>query len=61
MKDPITYRHPRSMVEAFGPYEGRGLYSKPEPMHRNDKIALAACALGLVALLAMLWLGWLPG
>jgi len=49
-------KFPRTMAEAFGPYEGRGLYSKAEPMHKNDKIVLLACAVAVPALIAALFI-----
>lgn len=33
--DPLTYRHPRSLEEAFGPYERGNLYTKDELRQHN--------------------------
>ena len=49
-----TRKYPRTLVEAFGPYEGGDLYIKPEPMHKNDRIALAGSVIaGLVLVVVM--------
>ena len=39
-----TQKYPRTMTQAFGPYEGGGLYVKPEPLHKHDRIVLAGSA-----------------
>lgn len=49
-----TGRHPRTLSEAFGPYEQGNLHTAPEPMHKHDRIVLAASALAAVVLLAVL-------
>ena len=46
-----TRRHPRSISEAFGPYERGGIYTEPDPLHPHDRIVLRACAVAIVALL----------
>lgn len=49
-----TRRHPRTLSEAFGPYERGGLYVAPDPMHTSDRIVVAASAVAAVVLLAVL-------
>lgn len=49
-----TRTFPRTLEQAFGPYERGGLYVAPEPMHTSDRIVVAASALGAVALLIAL-------
>jgi hypothetical protein len=49
-----TRRHPRSISEAFGPYERGGIYTEPDPLHPHDRIVLRACAVAIVALLVAL-------
>jgi len=46
--DALTYRYPRTLVEAFGTNT-----KQLEPMHRNDKIILWGCAVAAVFLLLM--------
>jgi hypothetical protein len=46
-------KFPRTMEEACGPGHRGKIYSKPEPMHKADKIIvwiLAVVAVGLLAL-----------
>lgn len=50
-----TRRHPRTLSEAFGPYERGGLYVKPEPMHKHDRIVVTASAIVFAALLIVLF------
>jgi hypothetical protein len=48
--DPLTYRHPRTLEEAFGPYEGRYICEEDDgfpPMRTRDAIALYISALAL--------------
>lgn len=50
-----TRRHPRTLSEAFGPYERGGLHTTPEPMHKHDRIVVTASALVFAALIAVLY------
>ena len=50
-----TGRTHRSMESAFGPYERGGLYVKPEPMHKHDRIVVTASAIVFAALLIVLF------
>jgi hypothetical protein len=46
--DPLTYRYPRSMEEAFGPYERDNLYHKEDKLpgeSAQDKIAILVSAI----------------
>lgn len=52
--DPVAYRHPRSLVEAFGPYTSQRIEPAPEPMHPHDRVVLRACALAAIAMVAFL-------
>ena len=54
-----TRRHPRTLEEAFGPYTSKEFAEPEDPMPAADVIVVAACAIGALALLAMLALGWL--
>lgn len=51
-----TRRYPRTLNEAFGPYTSHYIAEKPEPMHPTDRIVIKACALGMMALLASLFI-----
>lgn len=52
---------PRTLEQAFGPYQRHGLVEKHEPMPTADKIIVAVGAVALLALLVFIVLGWLPG
>ena len=55
-----TGRYPRSLEEAFGPHTSRHIAPDDyPPMPAADVIVVATCAIGALALLAMLALGWL--
>lgn len=50
-QDPLTYRHPRTLEQAFGP-GGRHLTAGRRPLFdAEDRAVLAACAVGAVSLL----------
>lgn len=51
-----TRRHPRSMQEAFGPYTDNVLHEpqRPAPWHKADTIVTLACAIAVVALIAII-------
>ena len=62
MSNDTTRRYPRTLTEAFGPYaNGSELYAEQQRIAKDDKIILAACCIGLVALVVMALLGALPG
>ena len=47
-----TRKHPRTLLEAFGPYTNNKF--KPEPMHGNDIIVLVGSVIaGLVLVVVM--------
>ena len=58
--DPLTYRHPRDLNQAFGPHTSQHIEAQPEPIHPHDRIVLRFCAVAALALLCMFALGWLP-
>lgn len=53
MNSNWTGRTPRDLTSAFGPYTSRDIYTEHTPMHKDDKIVLAACyiviAIGVLA------------
>ena len=55
MQDKSTYRHPRTMKEAFGPYTSNqlddGEYRRP--LDKHDKIVLYASLAAALALLGL--------
>lgn len=53
MYDPLTYRYPRTMEEAFGPYATLTI-KEDEQMDYQDKIVVIASALAFVAVVIML-------
>lgn len=51
MYDPLTYRHPRTMQEAFGPNTDHTLHPMEEektPMSTQDKIIMAVSGIAAV-------------
>ena len=52
-------RFPRTMEEAFGPYERNGFVEPYTPMHKSDKIILVGSFIGLIALGVMALVGWI--
>ena len=52
--DPLIYRAPRNLEQAFGPYERGNLHTGHEPIHSHDRIVLAFSAIALVGFLAIL-------
>jgi len=55
-----TGRAHRSLESAFGPHTSRHIETEDyPPMPPADVIVVATCAIGALALLAMLALGWL--
>lgn len=53
-RDHNEYRFPRSMQEAFGPYTSNRIEEEHTPMHKTDKIVLAASVLALIALVVII-------
>jgi hypothetical protein len=57
-----TRKYPRTLQEAFGPYaSGSQLHTEYDPMPREDKIVVIACAIAAAVLVVMAVFGWLPG
>lgn len=59
MNDETTRRFPRTLVEAFGPYAGRGPIYGPDddvntPYQLGDLCVMLAAVLGLVAVVLVL-------
>jgi hypothetical protein len=48
-----TRKFPRSLEQAFGPYTSRD-FIENDPMPDADRIVIAACAIGAVALVVIL-------
>lgn len=57
--DPTTYKHPRTLTEAFGPYASGPIDDGYDPMPLADKIVLWTCGAGFAALAVFLILGWI--
>jgi hypothetical protein len=53
-----TRKYPRTLEEAFGPY-ARGTLADQPPVHRADKIVLAACILAIIAVICLASMGLL--
>ena len=54
-----TRKYPRTLEEAFGPYQRHGLVEQHDPMPKADKIVTAiglAAAITLVLLAAVGWI-----
>lgn len=54
-----TRKHPRTLEEAFGPYQRHGLQEQYDPMPQADRLVIAISAVAALALLLMLALGWI--
>lgn len=63
--DPLTYRHPRSLMEAFpGTAEYANAIEGPHQYDRlptADRIVLMVCAVVFVLVVLFGLVGWLPG
>lgn len=59
MKDMLTYRHPRTVQEAFGPYTDSSFYEPVQPYALHDKIILILFAVVLIGVLLAAYLGCL--
>jgi hypothetical protein len=58
--DPLTYRHPRNLVQAFGPYAHDSQIAEPvDPMPKEDRAVIIVCAIAALALVAMFAAGWI--
>jgi len=44
----------RTMEEAFGPGNRGGIYTKPEPLQKNDKIVLVGSAIAALFVIAVM-------
>jgi hypothetical protein len=53
-----TRKYPRTLEEAFGPYQRHGLVDQ-DPMPTADKIVIAASCAALLAILGFALMGWL--
>lgn len=49
-----TRRYPRTLEEAFGPYQRGNLHEPYTEMSRSDRIVVWACAVALVSLVGIL-------
>ncbi len=54
-----TRKHPRTLEEAFGPYQRHGLVEQYDPMPKADRIVVALCTAAAVALAVFAFLGWI--
>lgn len=52
-----TRKHPRTLQEAFGPYESGNIYEEVEPMPMVDKVILTISAFVAVGLLGCIFFG----
>lgn len=52
-------KFPRSLEEAFGPYQRGGLVEEQDPMPVADRIVIAISAVAAVAVGAMILAGWI--
>lgn len=52
-----TKRYPRTLTEAFGPYQEHGLVEQYDPMPVADRIVVAIGAVGFIAVIALIGLG----
>jgi hypothetical protein len=58
-----TRKYPRTLEEAFGPYQ-RGPVEPMQdrqPMDPADKLVITVCTLISAVMVVMMFAGWLPG
>jgi len=48
-----TKKYARTLEEAFGPYAGRNLHTRQEPMHPHDKVVVTGCIIGMLTVLLL--------
>jgi len=53
-RDPLTYRHPRTLIEAFGPYEGGNL-QEPEDRARAKHDSITTFVSFIAAVLVVIF------
>jgi len=58
--DNTTSRHPRTLEEAFGPYQRQGLVEEPAPAPEPARIALGIAYALSFAVLAAILFGVIP-
>lgn len=54
-----TRKYPRTLEEAYGPYQRGSLHEPYTPMHKSDKIVLVVCCVSLAGIVVMHFLGWI--
>jgi hypothetical protein len=54
-----TRKFPRTLDEAFGPYQRHGLVEQYDPMPREDKIVTIIGGVVLVGVVVALVMGWM--
>lgn len=54
-----TRKHPRTLQEAFGPYTSSRIDELQPPMDTADVVVTVACALALMAVAIMAFMGWI--
>lgn len=52
-----TRTYPRTMEQAFGPYHRGGIYEEVQRMDKSDKIVLAGCAVSILAIAVLIYMG----
>lgn len=60
--DPLTYRYPRSLEDAFGDDQRSPVFEQDKQrMDPSDKLVITVCGLASVFMIVMMLAGWLPG
>lgn len=54
-----TRKHPRTLVEAFGPYTSTKIQETRRPMDKEDKLVIAASILALAGFLLAVATRWI--
>ena len=57
--NPTTRKYPRSLEEAFGPYQRQGLVEYQDPMPAADKLVTATSIIGLAVVGVFALVGWI--
>lgn len=61
MRDPLTYRHPRSLEQAFGPGQRQLTQSSCRPFFdKQDRPVMVTALVGFFSFAAAVFMGWRP-
>lgn len=59
MRDMLTYRHPRTMQQAFGPYTDRSIWEEVPRYRLVDKVIVVLFVLAWIIVPLAMFMGWI--